>query len=248
MERSIIVTGASRGIGRSIALKAAEKGYQVCVNYKGAADKAEAVVREIEAAGGTAIAVQADMTKEADILRMFDTVDKELAPLGALVNNAGIVDKGSKVENMNLERLERMFATNITGPFLCAREAVKRLSTTHGGKGGVIVNISSVAAKTGAPNEYVDYAASKGAIDAMTLGLAKEVAAEGIRVNAVRPGIIYTDIHASGGEPDRVERFKSMVPMLRGGQPEEIADAVLWLLSERSSYVTGSLIDVSGGR
>lgn len=248
MERSIIVTGASRGIGRAIALGAAEAGYQVCVNYAHNAEAAGEVISLIQAAGGTAISVQADMTKEADILRMFETTDRELAPLAALVNNAGIVDKGSKVENMSLERLERMFTTNITGPFLCAREAVKRLSTAHGGPGGVIVNISSVAAKTGAPNEYVDYAASKGAIDAMTLGLAKEVAAEGIRVNAVRPGIIYTDIHASGGEPDRVERFKSVVPMLRGGQPEEIADAVLWLLSEQSSYVTGSLIDVSGGR
>lgn len=248
MERSIIVTGASRGIGRAIALGAAEAGYQVCVNYAHNAEAAGEVISLIQAAGGTAISVQADMTKEADILRMFETTDRELAPLAALVNNAGIVDKGSKVENMSLKRLERMFTTNITGPFLCAREAVKRLSTAHGGPGGVIVNISSVAAKTGAPNEYVDYAASKGAIDAMTLGLAKEVAAEGIRVNAVRPGIIYTDIHASGGEPDRVERFKSVVPMLRGGQPEEIADAVLWLLSEQSSYVTGSLIDVSGGR
>lgn len=248
MERSVIVTGGSRGIGRSICLGAAKAGYQVCVNYAQNAAAAGEVISLIQAAGGTAIGVQADMTKEADILRMFETVDRELAPLGALVNNAGIVDKASRVEGMSLERLERMFTTNITGPFLCAREAVKRLSTAHAGKGGVIVNISSVAAKTGSPNEYVDYAASKGAIDAMTLGLAKEVAAEGIRVNAVRPGIIYTDIHASGGEPDRVDRFKSAVPMLRGGQPEEIADAVLWLLSEQSSYVTGSLIDVSGGR
>lgn len=248
MERSVIVTGGSRGIGRAIAIGAATAGYQVCVNYARNAEAAGEVISLIQSAGGKAIAVQADMTKEADILRLFETVDTELAPLGALVNNAGIVDKGAKVENMSLERLERMFATNITGPFLCAREAVKRLSTAHGGKGGVIVNISSVAAKLGSPGEYVDYAASKGAIDVMTLGLAKEVAAEGIRVNAVRPGIIYTDIHASGGAPDRVERFKSMVPMLRGGQPEEIADAVLWLLSDKSSYVTGSLIDVTGGR
>ena len=248
MERSIIVTGASRGIGRSIALKAAEKGYQVCVNYKGAREKAEAVVREIEAAGGTAIAVQADMAVEADILRMFETVDRALAPLAALVNNAGIVDKAAPVADMTLDRLTRMFTTNITGPFLCAREAVRRMSTAHGGAGGGIVNISSVAAKLGSPNEYVDYAASKAAIDTMTIGLSKEVANEGIRVNAVRPGVIYTEIHASGGEPDRVERVKSMVPMQRGGEAEEIADAALGLLSDEASYVTGALLDVTGGR
>ncbi|MDF2366495.1 SDR family oxidoreductase [Sneathiella sp.] len=248
MERSIIVTGASRGIGRAIALGAATEGYQVCVNYAHNAEAAREVISLIEAAGGTAIAVQADMTKEADILLMFETVDQELAPLGALVNNAGIVDKAAKVSEMSLERLERMFTTNITGPFLCAREAVKRLSTAHGGKGGGIVNISSVTAKLGSPNEYVDYAASKAAIDAMTMGLAKEVAAEGVRVNAVRPGVVYTDIHASGGEPNRVDRVKSMVPMQRGGEAAEIADATLWLLSDKSSYVTGSLIDVSGGR
>lgn len=188
------------------------------------------------------------MTMEADILRMFGTVDAELAPLAALVNNAGIVDKASKVADMSLERLNRMFLTNITGPFLCAREAIRRMSTAHGGTGGSIVNISSVAAKLGSPNEYVDYAASKGAIDVMTIGLSKEVAAEGIRVNAVRPGVVYTDIHASGGEPGRVDRVKSMVPMLRGGEPREIADAVLWLMSEEASYVTGALMDVSGGR
>ncbi len=248
MERSVIVTGGSRGIGRTICLGAAKVGYQVCVNYAHNAEAAGEVISLIQAAGGTAIAVQADMTKEADILRMFETVDRELAPLSALVNNAGIVDKASRVEDMSLERLERMFTTNITGPFLCAREAVKRLSTAHAGKGGVIVNISSVAAKLGSPNEYVDYAASKAAIDTMTMGLAKEVANEGIRVNAVRPGVIYTDIHASGGEPNRVDRVKSMVPMQRGGEAQEIADAVLWLLSDQSSYVTGSLIDVSGGR
>ncbi|MCF8468076.1 MAG: SDR family oxidoreductase [Sneathiella sp.] len=202
----------------------------------------------MEKAGGKAIAVRADMTMEADILRMFGTVDAELAPLAALVNNAGIVDKASKVADMSLERLNRMFLTNITGPFLCAREAIRRMSTAHGGTGGSIVNISSVAAKLGSPNEYVDYAASKGAIDVMTIGLSKEVAAEGIRVNAVRPGVVYTDIHASGGEPGRVDRVKSMVPMLRGGEPREIADAVLWLMSEEASYVTGALMDVSGGR
>lgn len=248
MDRSVIVTGASRGIGRAIALGAAQAGYQVCVNYLRDETAAREVVSEIEAGGGKAIAVQADMASEADILRMFKTVDETLAPLGALVNNAGIVDKASPVLGMSFERLTRMFSTNITGPFLCAREAVIRMSTAEGGNGGVIVNISSVAAKLGSPNEYVDYAASKAAIDTMTLGLAKEVAAEGIRVNAVRPGVIYTDIHASGGEPDRVNRVKGMVPMQRGGEAQEIADAVLWLMSEKSSYVTGSLLDVSGGR
>jgi NAD(P)-dependent dehydrogenase (short-subunit alcohol dehydrogenase family) len=248
MTGSVIVTGASRGIGRAIAIGAAKAGYQVCVNYAQAEAAAKEVVLEIEKAGGRAIAVQADMTMEADILRMFETVDAELAPLAALVNNAGIVDRAAKVENMSLERLTRMFTTNITGPFLCARETVKRLSTAHGGTGGVIVNISSVAAKLGSPNEYVDYAASKAAIDVMTIGLSKEVAAEGIRVNAVRPGVIYTDIHASGGEPNRVDRVKSMVPMQRGGEPREIADAVLWLISAEASYVTGALLDVSGGR
>lgn len=248
MDRSVIVTGASRGIGRAIALGAAQAGYQVCVNYLRDETAAREVVSEIEAGGGKAIAVQADMASEADVLRMFKTVDETLAPLGALVNNAGIVDKASPVSGMSFERLTRMFLTNITGPFLCAREAVIRMSTAEGGNGGVIVNISSVAAKLGSPNEYVDYAASKAAIDTMTLGLAKEVAAEGIRVNAVRPGVIYTDIHASGGEPDRVNRVKGMVPMQRGGEAQEIADAVLWLMSEKSSYVTGSLLDVSGGR
>ena len=248
MTGSVIVTGGSRGIGRAIALGAAQKGYEVCVNYLGNEAAAREVVTEIEAGGGAAIAMQADMAKEADILRMFEAVDAKLAPLAGLVNNAGIVDKASKVADMSLERLERMFSINITGPFLCAREAIRRMSTAHGGKGGSIVNISSVAAKLGSPNEYVDYAASKGAIDVMTIGLSKEVAAEGIRVNAVRPGVVYTDIHASGGEPGRVDRVKSMVPMLRGGEPREIADAVLWLMSEEASYVTGALLDVSGGR
>ncbi|WP_373085068.1 SDR family oxidoreductase [Sneathiella sp.] len=248
MDKSMIVTGASRGIGRAIALKAAQKGYQVCVNYQSNKAAAEAVVKEIDAAGGKAIAVQADMTVEADILKMFAAVDEKLAPLGALVNNAGIVDVAAKVEEMSLERLNRMFTTNITGPFICAREAVRRMSIAHGGSGGGIVNISSIAARLGSPNEYVDYAASKGAIDVMTMGLAKEVAADGIRVNAVRPGVIYTDIHASGGEPDRVDRVKSGVPMQRGGQAQEIADATLWLLSDEASYITGSLLDASGGR
>jgi len=248
MGKSLIVTGGSRGIGKAIAITAAKKGYEVCVNFQSNREAAAAVVAEITAAGGKAIAVQADMAIEADILKLFETVDEELAPLAALVNNAGIVDKAQKVEDMSLDRLERMFATNITGPFLCAREAIKRMSTAHGGEGGGIVNISSVAAKLGSPGEYVDYAASKGAIDVMTIGLSKEVAAEGIRVNAVRPGVIYTDIHASGGEPGRVDRVKGAVPMQRGGEVQEIADAALWLLSDEASYVTGALLDVSGGR
>jgi len=248
MDRSIIVTGASRGIGTAIAVSAAAKGYQVCVNYLGAEKAAANVVEEIENAGGKALAVQADMAVEADILRMFQVVDEQMAPLGALVNNAGITGRLDRVENYTADRLNGIFTTNITGPFLCAREAIRRMSTAHGGDGGSIVNISSVAARLGSPGEYVDYAASKGAIDSMTLGLAKELAEEGIRVNAVRPGVVYTDIHRSSGEPGRVDRVKAAVPMKRGGEPQEIANAVLWLLSEEASYVTGALLDVSGGR
>ncbi len=248
MERSVIVTGGSRGIGASIALAAADKGFQVCVNYLGAEDAAKEVVWQIEENGGKAIAVRANMAIEPDILRMFAAVDDQLAPLGALVNNAGITGLLDRVENYTEERLNRIFTTNITGPFICAREAIKRMSTRRGGKGGSIVNISSVAARLGSPNEYVDYAASKGAIDTMTLGLSKELAEEGIRVNAVRPGVVYTDIHTSSGEPDRVNRVKEMVPMKRGGEPREIADAAVWLLSDEASYVTGALLDVSGGR
>jgi len=248
MDRSVIVTGGSRGIGAAIAIGAAAKGYQVCVNYFGNQQAADDLVNAIEASGGNALAIQADMADEQDILRMFETVDAELAPLAALVNNAGIVDLKARVDEMTAERLTRMFATNVTGPFLCAREAIRRMSTAHGGDGGNIVNISSVAARLGAPGEYVDYAASKGAIDSMTLGLSKEIAAEGIRVNAVRPGVIYTDIHESGGQPGRVDRVKHMVPMRRGGEAQEIADAALWLMSDEASYVTGALLDVSGGR
>ena len=243
-----IVTGASRGIGRAIALKAAAAGYHICVNYARNEAAAADVVAAIERAGGHARAVQADVSREADILRLFEAADRELPPLGALINNAGIVAPPARVDQMDHARLERMFTTNITGPFLCAREAVKRLSTKYGGAGGVIVNLSSVAAKLGSANEYVDYAASKAAIDTLTKGLAMEVAEEGIRVNAVRPGVIRTEIHASGGQPDRVDRVKAMVPMRRGGEAEEVADVVLWLMSPQSSYVTGSLIDVSGGR
>ena len=206
------------------------------------------VVSEIEKAGGRALAVRADVAVEADIVSLFETVDRQLGPLTALVNNAGVLEQQQRVEAMTAERINRVLLTNVTGSFLCAKEAIKRMSTRHGGQGGAIVNLSSMAAKLGGPNEYVDYAASKGAIDAFTIGLAREVAAEGIRVNAVRPGLIYTDIHASGGEPGRVERLKSGVPMQRGGTAQEVANAVLWLLSEEASYATGTFIDVSGGR
>lgn len=248
MDRTVIVTGGSRGIGAAIALSAADKGYQVCVNYHSNVEAAQDIVSQIKAKDGVAIAVQADMAREDDILRLFEQVDAELASLAALVNNAGIVDMKSRVDGMSAERLTRMFAINVTGPFICAREAIRRMSTNHGGQGGGIVNISSVAARLGGPGEYVDYAASKGAIDAMTIGLSKEVAEEGIRVNAVRPGVIYTDIHESGGQPGRVDRVKSMIPMKRGGEAQEVADATLWLLSDEASYVTGALLDVSGGR
>ena len=226
----------------------ADAGYAVCVNYRSNRAAAEAVAHEIDSAGGRALPVAADVASEAAVVRMFETVDQTLGPLAALVNNAGILETQTRLENMDAARLERIFRTNVTGSFLCAREAVRRMSTKNGGSGGAIVNVSSLAARLGSPNEYVDYAAAKGAIDTMTIGLAQEVATEGIRVNAVRPGIIYTDIHASGGEPDRVERVKDSVPMKRGGQAIEVARAILWLLSDQASYTTGSFIDVSGGR
>lgn len=248
MKKIIIITGASRGIGAETALRAAARGYTVCVNYHSNAKAAEKVVGKIEASGGCALAVQADMSVEADILRLFDTVDRELGTLTALVNNTGILETHMRLEEMDAERLNRVFSTNVIGSFLCAREAVKRMSTKQGGNGGAIVNVSSVAARLGSPNEYIDYAASKAAIDTLTIGLAKEVAEDGIRVNAVRPGVIYTDIHALGGEPGRVDRVKDAVPMKRGGTPDEVANAILWLLSDDASYTTGSLLDVSGGR
>ncbi len=247
-KRVLVITGASRGIGAAIAKLAAKRGYAVCVNYLSNKTAADAVVNDITAGGGTAIAVAADVAVETDVIRLFETVDKELGTLTALVNNAGILEHHMRLVDMDSGRLNRVLGTNVTGSFMCAREAVKRMSTKHGGQGGTIVNVSSVAAKMGAPNEYIDYAASKGAIDSMTIGLAKEVAEEGVRVNAVRPGVVYTDIHASGGEPDRVERVKQLVPMKRGGYPEEIAKTILWLLSDDASYTTGALVDVSGGR
>jgi NAD(P)-dependent dehydrogenase (short-subunit alcohol dehydrogenase family) len=248
MSRVAIITGAGRGIGAATAMLAAERGYAVCVNYLRNRAAAEAVVETIKRAGGKAIAVAADVAAETDVIRLFETVDRTWGPLTALVNNAGILERQMRVEDMGAARLNRIFTTNITGYFLCAREAVRRMSTKHGGRGGAIVNVSSGAARLGSPGEYVDYAASKGAIDTMTIGLAQEVAAEGIRVNAVRPATIYTDIHASGGEPGRVDRVMTSVPMKRGGEAVEVARAILWLLSDEASYSTGTFIDVTGGK
>lgn len=244
----LLITGAGRGIGAVTALLAAARGFAVCVNYRANREAAETVVREITDAGGAAIAVPGDVAVEADVNRLFQTCDEAFGPVSALVNNAGVVDIKARVDEMSAARLQRMFAVNVFGTMLCAREAVRRMSTTHGGAGGAIVNVSSAASRIGSPGEYVDYAAAKGAVDVFTIGLAKEVATEGIRVNAVRPGIVHTEIHASGGQPDRIDRIAPFVPMQRGGQPEEIAHAVLWLLSDEASYTTGALLDVAGGR
>ena len=243
----LLVTGGSRGIGAATARLAAARGYDVCVNYRSNKDAASRVVADVEAAGRRGLAVAADVSIEADVVRLFEACDRQLGRLDALVNNAAILDKQMRLEAMDAARITRVLATNVVGPFICAREAVRRMSTKHGGRGGAIVNVSSGASRLGSPNEYVDYAASKGALDTMTTGLAKEVAAEGIRVNTVRAGHIYTDLHASGGEPDRVERVKSLVAMKRGGQPEEIARAILWLLSDEASFTTGAFLDVAGG-
>ena len=248
MNKVMIVTGASRGIGATTALLAAQRGYRVCVNYRNNRQAADEVVRQIEHSGGRALAVAADVALEADVMRLFETVDRELGRVTALVNNAGILEQQTRLEGIDAARLHRIFATNVIGSFICAREAVRRMSTRHGGHGGGIVNISSRASQIGSPGEFIDYAASKGAVDTLTIGLAKEVGEEGIRVNAVSPGFIYTEMHASAGEPDRVERVKVFAPMKRGGTPQEVANAVLWLLSDEASYTTGAILDVSGGR
>jgi NAD(P)-dependent dehydrogenase (short-subunit alcohol dehydrogenase family) len=247
-QKIVLITGASRGIGAATALLAAKQGWAVAVNYVANALAADRVVQQIRAAGGTAMAIQADVAVEADVMRMFQSVDARLGPISGLVNNAGVVDMPARVDEMSVVRLERMWTTNITSSFVCAREAVKCMSTKYGGAGGSIVNLTSAAAKLGSPSQYVDYAASKAAIDAFTLGLAKEVAMEGIRVNGVRPGVIDTEIHASGGLPDRAAQLAPIVPMQRPGTAHEVAEAIVWLLSDSASYTTGSIVDVTGGR
>lgn len=248
MKPIVLVTGGSRGIGAATALACARAGYAVAVNYSANSLAADEVVRQIRALGGTAITVQADVAREDQVLAMFAKVDAKLGRLSALVNNAGVVDVATRVDAMDVARLQRMFDTNVLGSFVCAREAVLRMSTRHGGLGGAIVNVSSVAARLGGAGQYVDYAASKGAIDTFTVGLAQEVAAEGIRVNAVRPGVIATEIHASGGQPDRAQRLAPQVPLQRAGTAEEVAQAIVWLLGAHASYTTGTLLDVAGGR
>lgn len=248
MGKVLLVTGASRGIGAATARLAARRGWAVAVNFVANEAAAEGVVADIRAGGGKAIAVRADVSREADIVSMFARVDAELGPVSGLVNNTGVLERQSRVADLAGDRIDRILATNVKGPLVCMREAVRRMSTARGGAGGAIVNVSSLAAKLGSPGEYVDYAASKGALETMTIGLSKEVAEEGIRVNGVRPGHIYTQIHASGGEPGRVDRVKALVPMKRGGQPEEVAAAIVWLLSDEASYVTGTIVDVTGGR
>ena len=248
MKKILLITGASTGIGAVTAQLASRVGYRVCINYLRSHAAAKTVAASIEKDGGEAYIFQADVSDETQVKTMFETIDREVGTITALVNNAGIIEPQQKLSQMSAERLHKVFATNVIGSFLCAREAVNRMSVKNGGAGGSIVNVSSMASKYGAPFEYIDYAATKGAVDTMTLGLAKEVAEENIRVNAVRPGIIYTDIHAKAGEPNRIERVKAFTPMKRGGQPEEVAKAILWLLSDEASYITGTLLDVSGGR
>ena len=247
-EKVVLITGGSRGIGAACALLAAKQGYKICVNFASNEKAALSVVEEIEKNGGTAIAVKGDVANEADILNLFAETKSRLGPVTGLINNAGILSKEGRLDTFSAERIARIIAVNVTGSILCAREAVKAMSTKHGGKGGTIINISSIAATLGAPGVYVDYAATKGAVDTFTTGLAREVATEGIRVNGIRPGIIDTDIHSSGGSPNRVEELKHVIPMQRGGSAMEVAEAVLWLMSDAASYVTGTTMDVSGGR
>ncbi|HDL16789.1 MAG TPA: SDR family oxidoreductase [Rhizobiales bacterium] len=244
----MLITGASRGIGAATARLAGEQGYAVAVNSCRNANAANSVVADIEASGGVAIAVQGDVAREADVLRIFETVDEKLGTLSVLVNNAGILETQMRLDEMSAARIDRVFGVNVRGSFLCAREAVRRMSTRYGGKGGAIVNLTSKASRIGSPNEFIDYAASKGAIDTMTLGLAKEVAAEGIRVNAVAAGLITTDIHIAAGEPGRPERMKGAIPMQRAGTADEVAKAILWLAGDDASYTTGSIVEVTGGR
>ena len=248
MDKVMLITGASKGIGAATARIAGQRGWTVCVNYHSDEPAARRLVEEIDANGGRAFIAQGDGSREADVLRVFETIDREYGRLDGLVNNAGILEQQTRLDQMSADRLARVFATNINGAFLCAREAVRRMSTAHGGQGGAIVNVSSAASRLGSPWEYIDYAASKGALDTLTLGLSKEVATEGVRVNAVRPGLIYTDIHARGGEPERVDRLGATVPMGRGGTAEEVALSIMWLMSEEASYCTGTLLDVAGGR
>ena len=248
MTRVALITGSSRGIGAATARKLGAHGYAVCINYRSNAEAAEELLAELNEKGVKAISAQADIAVEREVIGLFERVDRSLGTITSLVNNVGILLPQMKLEQMDSERINRILATNVTGYFICCREAVKRMSTAHGGRGGAIVNVSSAAARLGSAGEYIDYAASKGAVDTLSRGLALEVAEEGIRVNCVRPGFIKTDIHRDGGEPDRVERIRPTIPLQRGGEPEEVADAIAWLLSEEASYVTGSFVDIAGGR
>lgn len=246
-QKVAIITGGGRGIGAATAQLFAIEGYAVCINYKSNSEAANKLAQAIIAGGGKCMTFQADVSCEEAVIRMFSAVDRELGALSVLVNNAGILKKQSRLEDMTADRINEILTNNVTSYFLCCREAVKRMSTRHGGSGGVIVNVSSGASRSGSPNEYIDYAASKGAIDTLTKGLSLEVAAEGIRVNCVRPGLIHTDMHADGGEPERVERLKGIIPLQRGGQPAEVAEAIYWLASEKSSFSTGNYLDLAGG-